>query len=338
MSFYPTNIANAEQILELAKSFKPCRILLSAVELDIFTTLNNDQLTSKELSEKLKTNWKGTERLINALCGMGFLRKTTDKYSNTNISKEYLVKGNENFMNCLMHYADGWDSWNNLTDSIITGKNVSNKKIRNQNKEWFESFISAMNRRGIEQANNILPIIDLSNVKSVLDVGGGSAVFSIAFINKKSDINVTVFDLPNVIEITKIYVEKENLSDNFDYIEGNYLTDDFRSNDFGSGYDMIFLSAIIHINSDDENQTLLNKCVDVLNPNGQIIILDYIMKEDRINPTDGAIFALNMLTRTEKGNTYTESEIHKWMDTAGLKHIKKRETGLASSLMIGIKN
>jgi hypothetical protein len=61
------------------------------------------------------------------------------------------------------------------------------------------------------------------------------------------------------------------------------------------------------------------------------------MTEDRTGPATGAIFAMNMLVGTEKGDTYTEKEIKSWMQSAGLKMIRRRDTPQGSSMMIGIK-
>jgi SAM-dependent methyltransferase len=176
-------------------------------------------------------------------------------------------------------------------------------------------------------------MLDLTNVKRMLDVGGGSGIFSIEFIKKNPDVKSIVFDLPEVIPITQRYVEAENMSPNISFIGGNYLEDSFSAD-----YDLIFLSAIVHINSYNENKKLIKKCHDALNPNGQIIIKDWIMSEERVEPAGGAYFALNMLVGTDSGDTYTESEMKEWFYDAGISKIEKKVTGFGSALLIGYKN
>ena len=121
-------------------------------------------------------------------------------------------------------------------------------------------------------------------------------------------------------------------SDKINTISGNYNEDDF-----GLGYDMIFLSAIVHINSDEANVVLIRKCSDALNPGGQIVIQDFIMDDDRVTPYFGSLFALNMLVGTEEGDTYTEDEIKDWLNKSEIFEITRKDTHFGTGLIIGRK-
>ncbi|MBA4407721.1 acetylserotonin O-methyltransferase, partial [bacterium] len=198
--------------------------------------------------------------------------------------------------------------------------------------DWLESFIGAMHYRGIKEAKLTSMLLDLSKVNHMLDVGGGSGAFAMEFIKKNPNMNAVVFDLPNVIPITGRYVAEERMTEKFSFLSGNYLT-----NDLGNGYDLILLSAIVHINSLEENNMLIKKCYDSLNNGGQIVIKDWVMNEDRTEPAGGAYFALNMLVGTERGDTYTETEMKNWFTNAGIKKIERKDTSFGSSLMIGHK-
>jgi len=140
----------------------------------------------------------------------------------------------------------------------------------------------------------------------------------------------TIFDLPNIIPLTARYIASSGFSTQVDTKTGDYLADDF-----GKGYDLVFMSAIIHINSPEENQLLIRKGAEALNPGGKLVILDHIMNEDRTQPPVGAVFALNMLVGTFHGDTYTEKEIGSWMQDAGLSEIVMKVTPSGTQLMIG---
>ncbi len=189
-----------------------------------------------------------------------------------------------------------------------------------------------MHYRGVHQGKILAMMIDLTNVKKMLDVGGGSAAFSIEIVKRNPSIKAVVLDLPHVIPLTKKYVDEAGLSDNFDFIEGDYLTNDFEGN-----YDLILLSAIVHINSYEQNKMLIKKCADALNKNGLIVINDFVMNEDRTQPYHGALFSINMLVGTEFGDTYTENEMREWFESAGISKVERKNTSFGSDLMIGTK-
>ena len=189
-----------------------------------------------------------------------------------------------------------------------------------------------MDNRAKSQTKETVEALDLTNVNTVLDIGGGSAAFSKEFIKQKNSINVTVFDLPNVTPITRSYIQKEVYQGKIDTFDGDY-----NINELPKGFDLIFLSAIIHANSYDQNETLIKKCAESLNPGGQMVVQDYIMNEDRTEPARGAFFALNMLVGTQGGDTYTENEVKAWMKNAGLSGFLRNNMPFGADQIIGFK-
>jgi len=325
-------INSPEGIRLLANAFRESRVLLSATELKIFSVLDKHMMTSEEVSIKINSNQRATDRLMNALCAMGILKKVHGKFYNTDLSSKYLVEGKPDFMGNLYHTNNLWYTWSYLTESILKGTSFKGDQNKKDKDDWVEAFIEAMHYRGVNQGKILSMMIDLTNVNTLLDVGGGSAAFSMEIVKKKPSIKATVLDLPHVIPLTKKYVEEAHLSSSFDFIEDDYLT-----KEFPSSYDLILLSAIVHINSYEQNKSLIKKCVDVLNKNGMIIINDFVMNEDRTQPSHGALFALNMLVGTANGDTYTEKEMKEWFQSAGLTNVERKNTSFGSDLMIGTK-
>ena len=326
-------IKSPEDIRELANSFRASRVLLSAFELKIFTVLDKHMMTSEEVSKKIDADSRATDRLMNALCGMELLKKVKEKFYNSDLSSKYLVEGKPEFMGNLYHTNHLWNTWSFLTDSVKKGSSFKGDQNKKEKENWVEDFIAAMHYRGVNQGKIISMMIDLTNVKKMLDVGGGSAAFSMEFVKKNPLIKAVVLDLPHVIPLTKKYIKEAGLLDKFSFIEGDYLTKDFEDN-----YDLILLSAIVHINSYEQNKRLIKKCADALNKNGMIIISDFIMNDDRTQPQHGALFSINMLVGTSNGDTYTENEISEWFQSAGLSRIERKNTSFTSDLMIGTKN
>jgi SAM-dependent methyltransferase len=317
---------NPNTIREFAASFQKSRILLSGIELDIFTNINESGTTSNQVANHLHLNERACERLLNALVSLGFLTKKNHLFFNTADSFAFLSKKSSDYSAGLMHLNHLWNTWSNLTQVVKTGKSAHPAEINERGEEWLFAFIDTMHDRAKKQAPQQLANIDLSEVESILDIGGGSGAYSMEFVSKKPEIAAIVFDLPGVVPITKRFINKEGFSDQIKTHPGDYTTDDLPK-----GFDLVFLSAVIHSNSLEINKELIKKCYNSLNKNGKIVIQDWIMNNDRTLPASGAVFALNMLVGTEAGDCFTDQEATEMLNAAGFKNISRTEfeTGLS---------
>jgi 2-polyprenyl-3-methyl-5-hydroxy-6-metoxy-1,4-benzoquinol methylase len=321
-----------DEIREVAYAFQKSRILLTAYELDLFTVLGKAPKTSGEVARAIGADTHATDRLMNALCAMGLLTKDDGRFSNTQVASRFLVRGEPGYMAGLMHTVNLWDTWSTLTQAVRQGTATAHREVNGRGERWLTAFIAAMHTRASREAPAVVSEIGVSGVSRVLDVGGGSGAYAMAFVRAGDGIRATVFDLPNVVPLTRSYVEQGGLSDKVDITAGDYLTDDL-----GSGYDLVFVSAIIHSNSVGQNQSLIKKCASALSQGGRVIVQDFIMDEDRTGPPRGAFFALNMLVGTPAGDTYTEAEVRTWMEEAGLSAIVRKETPFGSTQIVGRK-
>jgi len=323
---------NPNTIREFAASFQKSRILLSGFELDLFTNIDESGTTNLQLADSLQLDDHACERLLNALVSLGFLTKQNQLFFNTAESFTFLSKKSSEYLGGLMHSNHLWNTWSNLTQVVKSGKSAHPAEINDRGDEWLFPFINAMHDRAIKQAPTQLATINLSGVKSILDIGGGSGAYSMDFVTKKPEIEATVFDLPNVVPITIKFIEKEGFSNRINTYSGNYITDELPV-----GFDLVFLSAIIHSNSLDINQNLIRKCFKSLNKGGQIVIQDWIMNNERTQPTTGAIFAINMLVGTEAGDCFTEHEVNDMLIKAEFKNISRLEFESGLSQVIAKK-
>jgi hypothetical protein len=321
---------SSSELMQMITGYQRSRIILSAVELNIFDKLKGHQLYNEELAEKINAVPGSLEKLLNILASLKLLKKDNGKFSNTESSEKFLVKSSPDFLGGVMHQNHLWNTWSKLSAIIKDKDTVKEAEINRRGDEWLRAFIAAMHARGIGRAKAVKGLINFSGVNKILDIGGGSGVFATTFIKDNPAMSAVIFDLPNVVPITAEYIEKENMFDRISTLSGNYLRDDI-----GSGYDLIFLSAVIHSNSNDENALLVKKCASALNINGKIVILDYIMNDDRTSPLAGAIFAINMLVGTDEGTTYTEKEVKEWLTAAGLNNFKFISAGEGNGLIIG---
>jgi hypothetical protein len=311
---------NPNRIREFAASFQKSRILLSGFELDIFTNIDEAGTTNNQIAKILHLDEHASERLLNALASLGFLEKRGNLFFNTVESYNFLSKKSPDYLGGLMHSAHLWKTWSNLTQVVRTGISAHPEEINERGEEWLFSFITAMHDRGKKQAPEQLKNVDMSGINSILDIGGGSGAYSMEFVSKKPEVTATVYDLPSVVPITNQFILKEGYSGKIKTHTGDYTTDELPA-----GFDLVFLSAVIHSNSFAVNKDLIKKCYSSVNENGKIIIQDWIMNNDRTKPLSGAVFAINMLVGTEAGDCFTEAEVTEMLTVAGFKDISRIE-------------
>lgn len=321
-----------DSIFQDFMGFQKSRILLTAVELGIFTQIESGNNTPEAIADSANIDRHGTWKILDTLCTIGYLRKEDGKYYNLELTKKYLVKDSPDYMSGLMHSAGMWKSWSRLTDVVKNGRVVTGNTVASRGADWIVSFIEAMHFRGVKNAVESCAGLDLNNAGKMLDVGGGSGAFAMGFAKNYKGLQSVVFDLPEVVPVTEQYIKNAGFEERVSTLAGNYHTDDI-----GSGYDLVFMSAVVHSNSISENTALVKKCYDATNPGGMIIIEDFVVNEDRISPPRGAIFAINMLVSTETGDTYTEKEITKWITDAGYRFLMRRNLDHGTSQIIGKK-
>ena len=299
-------------LTETMHGFQESRILLTAVELDVFTAVGQGA-TGTEVSKRLHTNARATEVLLNALVAMGALVKKNGTFSNTPDTARYLVAGSpDDARPALMHTVHMFQSWATLTDCVRTGTAVLPPGVDKQEPQWTQSFIAAMHRGAEGTAGQLVRSVGVRGARRLLDIGGGSGAYSIAFAKASPELRAEVLDLAAVVPIARKHIEEAGLTDRITTRIGDLTADEF-----GKDYDLILLSAICHMLDPEQNQDLFRRCYRATARGGRIVIRDFILEPDRTAPKWVALFAINMLVGTKSGSTYTEAEYKAWLTGAG---------------------
>jgi SAM-dependent methyltransferase len=315
---------------ERVSMFQQSRVLLTAFELGLFTALGEGALTSAGTARVLQTDARATDRLMNALVALGYVEKRGDRYANGAFAARHLVFGRPGYMAGLMHSVHLWKTWSTLTGAVRAGRSVAVRESGEAGERWREAFIAAMHWRGAQQAPVEVALLDLGRVTRMLDVGGGSAVYAMACVRAHPGLEAVVFDLPEILPLTRRYVEEAGLADRVTLVGGDLTRDDL-----GRDFDLVFVSSIVHSLPPEENRRLVAKAARALRPGGQVVVRDFLMQEDRTGPLSSALFALNMLVGTEAGDTYTESEIRGWMEEEGLSAVTRLDGPFGASFVTG---
>jgi predicted O-methyltransferase YrrM len=300
-----------------------CRILLTGAELNLFTLLARAPLSAREVASRTGANLRALTILLDALSAMGLLVKEEDKYQSAPLSSSFLSSDSpRTVLPMVLHMAHLWERWCALTGivkglSAPGGVGVPSRKPDEQ-----QAFIEAMHVIGGPLAPRIVAAVDPGSSRALLDVGGGSGTYTLAFLRAQPEMKATLFDRPQVLEIARRRFNEAGVMDRVRLQAG-----DFSQDELPRGHDLAFVSAIIHQNSPEQNLDLFAKVFRALISGGRIVIRDHVMTSDRTRPKDGAIFAVNMLVGTTGGNTYTFEDIRDALTKAGFIRVRLLQSG-----------
>ena len=312
------------------RGFQESRVILTAVELDLFNAVGSGA-TAEDVAARVGGHPRATGMLLNALVAMGWLVKNGATFSNSPASARYFVAGSEDdWRVATLHLAHLWETWSTLTECVRAGTSVTRQAGTGRGEDWTTAFIAAMHRNARARAPLVVNAVGIEGVSRMLDVGGGSGAYSIAFASAKANLEVDLLDLAEVLPITQGHIENAGLADRIWTKPG-----DLRADQLGVGYDLVLVSAICHMLGIDENRDLCERCFRALAPRGRVVIQDFILEPDKTAPKSAALFAVNMLVGTQGGSTYTEAEYAGWLREAGFVDVQHVRLPGPSGLIIG---
>jgi hypothetical protein len=310
-------------ILKLAQDFMECRIFHTAAELNLFTLLDQNPMSAETVAEKISGDAGSLAFLMDALAAMGLISKQGQTYKCEGDNARLLSnKSPSTVLPMVLHMASLWKRWSRLTDIVKNGRAGTDEFDFVRDAQELRAFIGAMHSIGAPLAKKIVDAVDPGASRFLLDVGGGSGTYTIAFLRAVPGMRATLFDLPAVIEMAHERLTQEGLLDRVSLVPGSYY-----SQEFPEGHDLALISAIIHSNSLRENLDLYCKVFRSLKSGGRILVRDHVMSPDRTRPRNGAIFAINMLVGTSGGGTYTYEEIESGLRQAGFARIRLLQQG-----------
>ncbi len=319
-----------DELLERARSFQESRLLLTAIELDVFAAVGAGA-DAAAVAATIQADGRATEMLLNALVSVGALAKDGGVFRNLPAVAEHL-SGPNNERAGLMHTVNLWGRWSTLTEAVREGTPVWRRTAGRPDAAATEAFIAAMHRNAAARAPQVVAAAGVAGVARLLDVGGGSGAYSIAFAQASPEIRTVVLDRPEVLAITRRHIAAAGLAERVSTLAGDLTADEFPG-----GHDLVLVLAICHMLGPEGNRDLFRRVHDALTPGGRIVIQDFLLNAEKTAPRAAALFSLNMLVGTEHGASYSEPEYRAWLTEAGFGEIRVVPLDEASGLVIATK-
>jgi len=316
--------------MQTATGFWASKVLLTGVELDLFSLLGDDAMTASQLGEALGLHPRGTYDFFDALVALKFLNRDGDgpdgKYSNTPDTSAFLNKNSPTYIGGLPEMLNTrlFGFWNDLGTALKTGE--PQNEVKHSGKSIFEELYSDGARLGEFlqamtgfQAANFLQLsekFDFSQYETLGDVGGALALLSRIVGAKHQHLTLTSFDLPEVAPLAQKHVDASGMADRIKIISGDFFKDDLPK------ADVITMGNILHDWNLEKKKILIRKAYDALPEGGVFIAVENLIDDARRENAFGLLMSLNMLIEFGDAFDYTGANFREWCSEAGFQRFE----------------
>ncbi len=313
------------RIMQTATGFWASKVLLTAVELDLFSTLGDTAMTAPELGDALGLHPRGTYDFFDALVALKFLERDGDategRYRNTPETSAFLSKQSSTYIGGLpeMLNARLFGFWNDLGEALKTGK--PQNEIKLSGKPMFEELYSDESRlgeflhgmSGFQAANfgALAEKFDFSRYQTVTDVGGALALLSRLVAARHPHLRFQSFDLPPVAPHAQKEIDAAGLSDRIQVVAGDFFADSLPK------ADVVTMGNILHDWNLEDKKRLIRRAYDALPRGGAFIAIENLIDDARRENTFGLLMSLNMLIEFGDAFDYTGADFREWCGEVG---------------------
>jgi len=301
-----------QRLNDMGFAYKQAGTLIAAIELNLFTHVSEGGAQPNEIANKMGIPAESVDRLMMACAALGLLEKGDNGYMNAPDVEKYLVKTRHTYFGDYLVYQtkSEYDMWKDLASLLKPPKRTYDAIAYDPEKA--REFTVAGYEAAISSAHKLAKEFDFSRYSLWLDLGGGSGAFSIAAALRHPKLKAIVFDFPNVVTVAEEFIAKAGVSDRVKTQPGNFVTDEFPR-----GADLISYITPLQSYEKDEVKFLLKKAFDAINPGGGIIVIDYMLNDDKTGPLDPIFHHLTGATPNHPGRVNSGAEFCEYLGEAG---------------------
>jgi hypothetical protein len=322
-----TATGTPDRILEIGFGFWPARVLLTAVEMGLFTRLGARAMTAQELGNALELHPRGTYDFFDALVALGFLLRDGDgpegRYRNTEDTAMFLDRDKSTYMGGILEMCSArlYGFWNDLGAALRSAKPQNELKHGGQSMfekvyqepARLEQFLSAM--RGISTPNfqALADKFDFSRYRTLCDVGGATGVLATTVARRHPHLQCSSFDLPIVEPIARRSIARDGMAERVQAVSGDFLTDPLPK------ADVITMGMILHDWNLEKKKHLVRLAYDALPSGGAFIAVENLIDDARRQNAFGLMMSLNMLVEFGDAFDFSGADFWSWCREAGFK-------------------
>ncbi len=305
-----------DKIMQYVRGHWAAATLSAAVAHSIFTHLESGRATPEAIAKGGGLSLRGVEALLDALVGMALVERTGDGYRNTREASAYLVEGKPGYLGAIARRSlHDLDAWKTLPEAVRAGGAGERAfPTDGDDPRWKEqvAFLAPLAVPPAEAAVRRLGFTR-AGARAVLDVGGGSGIFTTVLLRANPAARATQVDFPSVNAFAKRFVAALGVGDRFQTIDGDYHEVELGE----AAYDVVVLSHVSHLEGRAGNAALFPRLRRALKPGGTLVINDFVVDDGREGPSGALLFHVHALLYSREGATYRMSDYRTWLGEAG---------------------
>ena len=321
-----------DKIMQITTGGWATAILGTSMRYKIPTLLEAGADTAAGIAQKASISLRGAQALLDGLTGFGLITCENGRYDNTPEASTFLVEGRPSYLGGMAEVFLGeFPKWQRLPEAAQSGTPATTHTADVPDNEFWHKLVPAIAALGYPVAQFAAERLRIANraAFTMLDIGGGSGVFSAVWLGANRQAQAVQLDWPQVNAIGRGYVAKFGVVDRFRTIDGDFHTADFGSN----AYDYVVYSNIAHQESPADNVAVFKKVRAALKPDGTFVISDFVLDAARRGHPFAMMFSTEMLLSTKAGAAYTEPDYRNWLASAGFTSVELTQTPGPSTLV-----
>ena len=314
-----------DHILQIGFGFWASKILLSAVELAVFSQLSERPKSGPQLQATLGLHPRATYDFLDTLVALGLLERDgsgeSGRYANTPAAGRFLVKTSPQYIGGILEMANArlYRFWADLTPALKTGQ--PQNEIKETGKSMFESlyadsarleqFMDAMS--GISMGNFMAfaEKFDFSGYNTLADIGGATGQLSSIVAARHPHMRCRTCDLAAVQPIAERRLREQNLDGRVTAETIDFFADEFPE------ADIITMGMILHDWNLTDKKMLIAKAYRALPAGGALVAIENIIDDERRQNAFGLMMSLNMLIEFGEAFDFTGAQFTEWCKEAG---------------------
>jgi SAM-dependent methyltransferase len=290
------------------------RVVMVGTKVGVFEALADGPASSGEVARRCKTNEAGTEKLLFALAGAGYVSADGDRYELTSMSRKWLLRASPHSVadKLLLQFLE-WDWMERSEEYVRTGKPLDLHSMTDEG-DWdlYQRGMRSMANAFAGEALKRMPLP--KEPRDMLDIGGSHGYYSVGLCRRNEGLRSVILDLPAAVEKAAPLLAAEGMGDRVVHRAGNVLTDDLGAD----AYDIVLIAQVVHHFTADQNRELAERVARALRSGGVYAVLDAFRPRTASDAGQPGALLEFYFALTSQSGTWAVEEIADWQRSAGL--------------------